>query len=189
MNTKNKICLLVLFLPCFALMLIFTLKAEMVLADYPTVVTLDCNDTSVAAGWYKSYGNRCGDIGGLNYWNASILNDGESNAYGAFLDSYKRDCCNALNLGTSSQCGDEAYRNALNIDIEQCNDVALCNPGDDYIAQTTTCAEEKEDMLLVCDDNLQTNQNFRCGVFCGGFQETVDWNAYNENECAPESAN
>ncbi|MBX9808908.1 hypothetical protein K2X92_00780 [Candidatus Gracilibacteria bacterium] len=85
----------------------------------PVKVTLNCNNTTTAAGWYKNYLGRCGENEGIDYWNSQILLTSESEQYNAF--KYSAD----LSVGTKTK---QEYLNGF-----------LCDGGATYINNTTLC--------------------------------------------------
>lgn len=68
--------------------------------------TLNCEDTSEVAGWYKLFG-RCGDYGGIIYWNNAVTSVGRQTAYFSLKD------------GMSSACPGG--------DWNACHDASFCN--------------------------------------------------------------
>jgi uncharacterized membrane protein YgcG len=95
---------------------------------------LDCNDTSIAANWYKEKG-RCGEPSGIKYWNNEIKKKGRQithNIFNATFDNY----CKKLGY----------------INNKLCINSIVCKPGFQYDISQNKCLKNCGNI-----DSLQNN--------------------------------
>ncbi|MDA3839928.1 MAG: hypothetical protein PF572_02460 [Patescibacteria group bacterium] len=83
---------------------------------------LSCGLTSTSSIWYETYGKRCGELVGLNFWDTQISN-GSTTA--DFIAAYDSDCI--LLSGTTNRA--------------VCNRDLLCNGIGTYDTNTNDCYE------------------------------------------------